>query len=97
MLTIQRPAGLDVLILECKYYKANGEGAARNGYLQATAYAAEVHSRIGNLVTAVAVLPGRQCRGQGWTVLDSGKVGIVGDDSVRALSKAFALPLKGTS
>jgi hypothetical protein len=77
------------LVIECKYYKVDGQSAARDGYLQAAAYGSEISTVAAGDVIACAVIPASQLSAGAWTTLASGPVGVIPNSEVRALAFDF--------
>jgi len=93
-----RSLGADILLcdkssvalaLECKFYAGNGEGAARDGFLQATTYSSELRAKLFDKVWSCVVMPNDQVSQPGWTTLPSGPVGIISHGELGETLKRF--------
>ncbi len=81
--------GSKALVLECKY-SANPDTVARGGYLQASTYAMELHSRLGVEVTALVVGPASVVKSVNYTNTCLGRIGIGPPAAIRdAVSALF--------
>jgi hypothetical protein len=74
------------LIIECKYSEFR-EVVARNGYYQATTYAAEVCSRLAKDVTSVAIGPEGVVKRASFTQTDVGMVGTAPPSAIFSITK----------
>lgn len=92
-----RPLGADLvliqpkcqaLIVECKY-SADPERISRNGYYQATTYAAEIRSHFAPSVTAAVVGPEGVVTGPTFTRTVAGQIGIMPPSEIHNLLASF--------
>ena len=80
----------DALILECKY-SANEDIVGRDGYLQATAYATEIRTRLAEKVIAITIGPEGVVRGVSFTNSLVGQIGSAPPSQIEKIVGAFLI------